>query len=160
VNYLERARRALAERRGLPAWADAGLRVIHTPSTAHPVAGTVDDVLAVSHGDVIEIRVPFLTDTLYFVRTDYDVVPLLKDGISRGRIWTVNELNDLFNIPDIGPSGRLTITLARALFDGEIVEVVRCAESDKSAISPSEEGSAHSGCAESDLSAERSDDGY
>jgi hypothetical protein len=77
-------------------------------------------------GDLLELRVSFLAVTLFFVSSEDDVLPLLQEGISRGRIWTLGELTDLFSIPNLTSIGRLTIATARAMFDGEVVSVTRC----------------------------------
>ena len=155
MSYLERALRAgeayrARTSRSAPGDADEHHRdaPMSGPS-ARPEAWRVADA------EVVEIRVPFLVDTLFFVTSDIHVYPLLKEGISRGRIWTTGELNDLFSIPDLGPSGRLTVTIARALFDGEVVSVTRRAESAVSEESPPENCGPCSPCEESEESDER-----
>ena len=159
MNYLERARQALYDyraRTSRPAPDDPREQHDHAEESG-PVSRS--DSWSGVDGDVLELRVPFLGDTIFFVHSDEDVLPLLHEGISRGRIWTVEQLNDLFNIPDLGPSGRITITIARAMFDGEVVSVTRREESVRSEQSPREEGSALSPREESEGSEKRAEEG-
>jgi hypothetical protein len=52
-------------------------------------------------GRRIEVRVPRLRETLWFVPTRRDVDILMARGIQRGRIWTAKELAILWRIPDL-----------------------------------------------------------
>jgi hypothetical protein len=156
MNYLEAAQRVLRERQARRAQSDLerdGLSLWPTHSVNY------GDIRIDATPSVLEIRVPFLTDTLFFVSSLNEVSPLLSEGITRGRIWTANELNDLFNTPGLGPRGRLKIALARALFDGEVIAVLRREVSEESEVSPPSDGRSNQGREESEVSEERPSDG-
>ena len=80
---------------------------------------------------------PFLDVTLFFVSSDRDALSLVEEGITRGRIWTVNELMDLYSIPDLQARDRMTVVSACALFDGQVVFAKKAKEA-KEAIENTE----------------------
>ena len=68
----------------------------------------------------IEVSVPWLDVTLWFVPGPHSIDPLLQRGVRRGRIWTARELIDFGNATrdDIRSLVRL-----KAAFGAEIVSV-------------------------------------
>ncbi len=74
-------------------------------------------------GSPLEIRVPWLAETLWFVPRHGDAEALAKGGISRGRIWTARELKDLLTIIGLTAEELQTIARAKLEFGGEVVEV-------------------------------------
>jgi hypothetical protein len=110
----------------------------HTSQTVHTHHGdTGFDVEAVSHllamplrefarkGQLLEVSVPWLSVTLWFVPTEADGERLALEGIGRGRIWTARELDDLLSCAGLKPDQAKVVALAKIEFDGTIVEVVR-----------------------------------
>lgn len=73
-------------------------------------------------GSALELRVPWLATTLWFVPSETEVAQLEADGVSRGRIWTARELFDLMETPDL-TAAVMTIARMKVEFAGEIVEV-------------------------------------
>ena len=74
-------------------------------------------------GYAIEARVPWLEETLWFVPRPEQVATLMKEGISRGRIWTAAELTDLLSIPGLGSNEIESIGRLKAEFGAEILSV-------------------------------------
>ncbi len=74
-------------------------------------------------GAFLEIEVPWLEVTLFFVPTEADMRTLTMEGISRGRVWTARELMDLLAIPRLTPQQAQTVALAKLEFGGEVVAV-------------------------------------
>jgi hypothetical protein len=52
-------------------------------------------------GQPIELQVPWLPATVWFVPDRRHVDILTREGISRGRIFTAAELQDLLRIPGL-----------------------------------------------------------
>ena len=73
----------------------------------------------------IQVRVPWLDDTLWFVPTPAHSKVLIHEGTPRGRIWTAGELRDLISLPGIDRNDIESIGRLRAAFDAEIVAVER-----------------------------------
>ena len=46
-------------------------------------------------GRLLEVRVPWHTETLWFVPDERDAAALGREGVGRGRVWTARELADL-----------------------------------------------------------------
>lgn len=67
-----------------------------------------------------EVRVPGLPETLWVVPGPEDAEPLVREGITRGRIWTATEVCDAL---DWGWAAQdfLGVAAARVIFDGEVV---------------------------------------
>lgn len=78
-----------------------------------------------ARGALLEVQVPWLEVTLWFVPTDNDVQRLMAEGVRRGRIWTSGELMQLLTIADRTPETANTITYAKLATDGDIVAVRR-----------------------------------
>ena len=74
-------------------------------------------------GQPIEVRVPWLDVTIWMVPTDRDAPALIAEGIHRGRIWTATELMQFMVIGDRTPETVKTVTHAKLVLDGEIIEV-------------------------------------
>lgn len=87
----------------------------------------------------LEIRVPWHQGTLWFVSSGLDAERLAREGISRGRIWTAQELTNLLSIPNLVPESIRTVALAKMEFLGEVITVSAHPDS------PSPEGSVEQG---------------
>lgn len=72
---------------------------------------------------VLEIRVPWLPVSLWFVPDERAVEGLLGDGVTRGRIWTAAELQDLLSLPRVTPATARTLAEAKLAMDGDVVTV-------------------------------------
>jgi hypothetical protein len=77
-----------------------------------------------SDGRAIELRVPWLPETVWFVPGPTQAASLLAKGVSPGRIWTASELALLYRAPkisakDIQTLGRIKVQLDAVL---EVVE--------------------------------------
>jgi hypothetical protein len=77
------------------------------------------------HGALLEVRVPWLDVTLWMVPTERDVAGLVREDIGRGRIWTVNELQQLMSVANRTPATVQTVAHAKITIDGEIIVVRR-----------------------------------
>jgi hypothetical protein len=75
-------------------------------------------------GQPLKIRVPWWREPLYFVPRESDVGGLLREGVSRGAIWTGRELADLLTVPGITRAGARTVALAKLTIAGEVAEVL------------------------------------
>jgi hypothetical protein len=71
---------------------------------------------------LLQVRVPWLPESLWFVPDEAAVEALVGDGVSRGRIWTAGELLDLLSLPTTKIEAR-TIAHAKVEFDGEVTAV-------------------------------------
>ena len=93
------------------------------PSPAAIVAALVGDFAR--HGATHEIRFPGVPETLFLVPTPSEGERFAaQEGISRGRIWTAQELADLLAAaPGVRPADFAAVALAKLVFDGEVVEV-------------------------------------
>lgn len=76
-------------------------------------------------GQLLEVRVPYLAQTLWFVPGESDAEGLTQEGISRGRIWTARELADLLSCAGLGPNHVKAVALAKIELGGDVVEVRR-----------------------------------
>ena len=74
-------------------------------------------------GQLLEVRVPWLEVTLWFVPEERDAAALERSGTRRGRVWTASELIRLMAIPDRTQEVVETITRAKLAVDGDLVEV-------------------------------------
>jgi hypothetical protein len=73
-------------------------------------------------GSLLEVGVPWLTTTLWFVPGDREVETLVMEGITRGRIWTANELAELLALPTRVPEMVRTVAHAKLEMAGEILD--------------------------------------
>jgi hypothetical protein len=74
-------------------------------------------------GQSLEVRVPWLDVTLWFVPEERDAEALVRDGVSRGRVWTAGELMDVMAISGRTRWALRTIALAKLTFGGDIAAV-------------------------------------
>ena len=51
-------------------------------------------------GQMLEVRVPWLPVSLWFVPDESAAEALVGEGVSRGRVWTAHELVDLLRVPE------------------------------------------------------------
>ena len=77
----------------------------------------------------IELKVPYLPDTLWFVPNIEFAAQLVGEGIGRGRIWTARELQDLVSIPLIPRPDLERIVRLKVVFGAKVMDVKR--DSDK-----------------------------
>ncbi len=91
-----------------------------------------------SEGFSIQIRVPWLDETLWWVPRSEHVDILVQQGVSRGRVYTSSELTNLTNLldagaesPDVQGIARLRLTL-----DATIVGVEEAAEPPAVSVPP------------------------
>jgi hypothetical protein len=77
---------------------------------------------------VLEVRVPWLPEPLWFVPTEADAEALAAERISRGLVWTAAELKDLLTIPGITKADARTLAEAKRLFEGhaQVAPPARC----------------------------------
>jgi hypothetical protein len=95
------------------------------PARAKPLAELLDMPLGVfaQEGSLLEIRVHWYPQTLWLVPAERDAAQLERDGISRGRIWTAQELIDVFAISKPTWAHIKTVALTKLQFSGEVVTV-------------------------------------
>ncbi len=86
------------------------------------LAGMPLDVFT-QQGSPLEIKVPWLAVTLWFVPSEADAEALVQEGVSRGHIWTARELMDLLAIPGLTAEPVQTVARAKIEFNGEVIEV-------------------------------------
>ena len=101
-------------RAGDPGFADAVARLVGMPLDQY-----------VRDGAPLEVRVPWHGETVWFVPDDRQAKVLVREGMSRGRIWTAGELSALMALPDPTPEIVQRLALAKRAVDGDIVEVRR-----------------------------------
>jgi hypothetical protein len=95
------------------------------------VPGAVDLIAILSmpldqfarEGHCLEVRVAWLTETLWFVPDERDAARLAREGVGRGRVWTGRELAALMSLSDQTLPTVRTVALAKCAIDGDIVEV-------------------------------------
>ncbi len=72
-------------------------------------------------GQMVELRVAWYEQTVWFVPSDRHVQTLLADGVARGRIWTVQELAEIAIIPNLTRDDAARIGLLKATFQANIL---------------------------------------
>jgi hypothetical protein len=70
----------------------------------------------VRKGKLLEVRVPWLGVTLWFVPEKRDADMLGREGVNRGRVWTTEELVGALTLADQSEAVR-TIALVKVAFD-------------------------------------------
>jgi hypothetical protein len=95
--------------RGAPGVSAAVARLLGLPLDAFAEAG-----------EMLEVRVPRAPSTLWFVSDGRTAETLVGEGVSRGQVWTADELLDLLSIPSITAATVRTVTLAKLGVDGEV----------------------------------------
>ncbi len=99
----------------------------------HAVAAVIEptEILAMPldrfarEGQRLEVRVPWLDVTLWFVPEERDAAVIARTGASRGRVWTASELTALMALPERTPTTIEAIARAKLAVDGDIVEMRR-----------------------------------
>lgn len=74
-------------------------------------------------GCPVEIKTPWLDLPLWLVPSEAAAEALVREGVSRGRVWTAGELLDLLAVPGLTREQARTVALVKATFTGEVVEV-------------------------------------
>jgi hypothetical protein len=72
-----------------------------------------------------KVRVAWHAQTLWFVPEERDAETLVRDGVSRGRVWTAAELMDVMAISGLTREAVQTIAMGKLTFDGDIAAVIR-----------------------------------
>ncbi len=71
----------------------------------------------------IELKVPYVDETLWFVPNIEFAAQLVSEGIGRGRIWTAGELQDLASISPVARPDLERLVRVKAAFGADVVEV-------------------------------------
>ena len=71
----------------------------------------------------MEIRVPWLDQTIWFVPGGLEMQVLLSRGIHRGRLWTAGELSELWKMFSREPGEAAKLGRLKSGFDGELLSV-------------------------------------
>ncbi len=71
----------------------------------------------------IELAVPWLEETIWFVPDVEHIRELTQEGVNRGRIWTAGELADLWRIPNLTGTDIEPLARLKAAFGAEILTV-------------------------------------
>ena len=151
MNYLEIAR-AARERRRPSRGTDATAPAVSKALIEHVLSLSLAEYR--EQGSIIEIRVPYLDVTLFFVPSEREVPALQRESISRGRIWTTNELLDLLSIGSLTPESVAHVARAKVAINGDVVEIRRREESEGSEVRGTRKAENTRGCEESELSEE------
>ena len=77
----------------------------------------------IQQNQAIEVKVPWLKDTLWFVPSVRMIPGLMADGVSRGRIWTGRELLDLCSVAEMPREDIVNIAKLKAALGIEILSV-------------------------------------
>ena len=71
----------------------------------------------------IELAVPWLPDTIWFVPRVEHIDDLIHEGVHRGRIWTTQELRDLLSLSGLTERDLVSLSRFKIEFDGEVLVV-------------------------------------
>ncbi len=82
---------------------------------------SLDEFAAQDHS--IELAVPWLEETIWFVPRAEHIDNLISDGIHRGRIWTAAELQDLLSIGRMTQQELVGLSRLKLAFGGEVLSV-------------------------------------
>jgi hypothetical protein len=74
-------------------------------------------------GQCLEVRVPWLNVTLWFVPDERDAEALVGEGVSRGLVWTATELGTMMALLDRTALTVQALALTKHAIGGEIVDV-------------------------------------
>src|SRR5215510_10480071 len=74
-------------------------------------------------GQLIEVRVAWWSETLWFVPTLRDAEALWREGVARERVWTAPELRSILEDSQWTSAALRVVMVARREFGGEVVEV-------------------------------------
>jgi hypothetical protein len=97
-----------------------------------------------AEGNPLEMRVPWLSETLWLVPTEREADALAREGIGRGRVWTARELIQLMMLRDRTPEVVRAIALAKIAFAGDITAVTSLSRTAPHRAGAGENGSATS----------------
>jgi hypothetical protein len=130
MSGLTRSIAALAERLGAPDRATADRTSETVPPSREGQRPPVDlaEILAMSldhfarESQLLEVRVPWLDVTVWFVPEEQDAEVLGREGIGRGRVWTARELATLMALRDRTPSVVRALAHTKCMVDGDIIE--------------------------------------
>ncbi len=75
-------------------------------------------------GQLLEVRVPGVEVTLWFVPREADAEHLVREGVSRGRVWTALELMELLSRGNLQPEHLTAVALAKVEFGGDVLEAL------------------------------------
>src|SRR2546423_1482416 len=111
MSTLARSIEALADRLGDAHRAAAAQTPATVPPTREEQRAPVDltAILAMSldrfarEGQLLEVHIPRLDVTVWFVPEERDAAALGRERVSRGRVWTARELATLMALPDRTP---------------------------------------------------------
>ena len=87
---------------------------------------TLDEFETQDHA--LQVRVPWLSECLWFVPSSAEARILSQEGISRGRIWTAKELRDLLVVGGVTPKELQTLTRIKQEFEVEFSRIRRTNE--------------------------------
>jgi hypothetical protein len=73
-------------------------------------------------GQVLEVRVPWDPEPLWFVPTPHDAEILAAEGINPGRIWTAAALRDLL-AAGVTKADAQRVAEVRIAFEADVVEI-------------------------------------
>lgn len=76
-------------------------------------------------GGTLEVRVPWLGETLWFAPDEGHAEALFREGVSRGSIWTARELMKFMALPEQARMALPTLALAKLMVAGELIEARR-----------------------------------
>ena len=71
----------------------------------------------------VELAVPWLKETIWFVPRAEHIDDLVCDGVHRGRIWTVSELKDLLSVPGLTKQDMISLGRLKLVLGGEVLSV-------------------------------------
>ena len=75
------------------------------------------------HGRPVEVRVPGVSETIWFVPGEPNIEKLAQRGIPRGRIWTTRELRALWCGGSVEQEDSKSLANIKATFDAEVIFV-------------------------------------
>jgi hypothetical protein len=98
---------------------DPGFAHAVTTSVWTPLDGREDA------GVLLEVRVPWWPDTLWFVPVARDADRLSADGVARHRVWTFRELVSFLEGFPLDPTSLSALMVVRREFNGEVVGLIQ-----------------------------------
>jgi len=100
------------------------------PSSAYPANPVeVSRLLAMPltvfavQGLPLEVRVPWWSETLWFVPSERDFKALSRDGVARYRVWTAAELISVLSVAQLSLGDLHVLMVVRREFGGEVLTV-------------------------------------
>jgi hypothetical protein len=123
-SLVDLARQVEAQRKAYVA--ASGMPLREGPPAAPPTPAEVARVLGLPIpflDRMLEVRVPGLPVTLWFVPGENAVELLMAEGVTRGRIWTSQELLTWLTIPGITKASTRTTIEYKLAFEGVLTAV-------------------------------------